>query len=102
MTFPLRSQKGPERMRAIVARTTKLTPLKAVATKAIQMAQDERTQAMDLATVISADQALTAADWGVLDAAFAADRDPLGCRVVEREGASIRHLVVDLEEVDLT
>lgn len=60
MTFPLRSQKGPERMRAIVARTTKLTPLKAVATKAIQMAQDERTQAMDLATVISADQALTA------------------------------------------
>jgi putative nucleotidyltransferase with HDIG domain len=34
--------------------------LKAVATKAIQMAEDERAAAMDLATVISSDQALTA------------------------------------------
>lgn len=51
---------GEERMRNIVDRTTQLTPLKAVATKAIQMAQDERTHTSDLASVISADQALTA------------------------------------------
>lgn len=44
----------------LVARTTQLTPLKTVATRVIQMAQDERTQTMDLAAVISADQALTA------------------------------------------
>ncbi len=47
-------------LRHFVARTTQLTPLKAVATRAIQMAQDERTQTMDLAAVISSDQALTA------------------------------------------
>ncbi len=48
------------RLRMIVNRTTDLTPLKAVATKAIQLAEDERSAAMDLATVISSDQALTA------------------------------------------
>ncbi len=48
------------RLRLIVSRTTELTPLKAVATKAISLAEDERTAAMDLATVISSDQALTA------------------------------------------
>ena len=48
------------RLRMIVSRTTDLTPLKAVATKAIQLAEDERAAAMDLATVISSDQALTA------------------------------------------
>jgi len=48
------------RLRMIVSRTTDLTPLKAVATKAIAMAEDERAAAMDLATVISSDQALTA------------------------------------------
>jgi len=48
------------RLRLIVNRTTELTPLKAVATKAIALAEDERTAAMDLATVISSDQALTA------------------------------------------
>lgn len=48
------------RLRMIVNRTTDLTPLKAVATKAIAMAEDERAAAMDLATVISSDQALTA------------------------------------------
>ena len=47
-------------LRMIVSRTTDLTPLKAVATKAITLAEDERTAAMDLATVISSDQALTA------------------------------------------
>jgi putative nucleotidyltransferase with HDIG domain len=47
------------RLRSIVNRTTELTPLKAVATKAIQMAGDERTATMDLATVLSSDQALT-------------------------------------------
>lgn len=48
------------RLRLIVNRTTDLTPLKAVATKAIQLAEDERSAAMDLSTVISSDQALTA------------------------------------------
>lgn len=48
------------RLRMIVNRTTELTPLKAVATRAIQLAEDEHTAAMDLATVISSDQALTA------------------------------------------
>ena len=47
------------RLRLIVNRTTDLTPLKSVATKAIQLAEDERSAAMDLATVISSDQALT-------------------------------------------
>ena len=47
------------RLRLIVNRTTDLTPLKSVATKAIQIAEDERSAAMDLATVISSDQALT-------------------------------------------
>lgn len=48
------------RLRSIVSRTTELTPLKAVATKAIQLAEDERSAALDLANVISSDQALTA------------------------------------------
>ena len=48
------------RLRMIVNRTTDLTPLRAVATKAISIAEDERAAAMDLATVISSDQALTA------------------------------------------
>jgi putative nucleotidyltransferase with HDIG domain len=48
------------RLRMIVNRTTELTPLKSVATRAIQLAEDERSAAMDLATVISSDQALTA------------------------------------------
>lgn len=48
------------RVRHIVDRTTELTPLKTVAAKAIQLAEDERAAAMDLATVISSDQALTA------------------------------------------
>lgn len=47
-------------LRRIVARTTELAPLKAVATKAIQMAEDERSAAMDLAAVLSSDPALTA------------------------------------------
>jgi putative nucleotidyltransferase with HDIG domain len=47
------------RLRMIVNRTTDLTPLKSVATRAIQLAEDERSAAMDLATVISSDQALT-------------------------------------------
>ncbi len=48
-------------VRKIVNRTSKLTPLKTVATKAIQMAEGETTSAaMDLATVLSSDQALTA------------------------------------------
>ena len=47
------------RLRLIVNRTTDLTPLKSVATRAIQLAEDERSAAMDLATVISSDQALT-------------------------------------------
>lgn len=47
------------RLRAIVNRTTDLAPLKSVATRAIQLAEDERSAAMDLATVISSDQALT-------------------------------------------
>ena len=48
------------RVRSIVNRTTELTPLKSVATRAISLAEDERSAAMDLATVISSDQALTA------------------------------------------
>jgi len=48
------------RLRTIVNRTTELTPLKSVATRAIALAEDERSAAMDLATVISSDQALTA------------------------------------------
>lgn len=47
------------RLRSIVNTTTDLTPLKSVATRAIQLAEDERSAAMDLATVISSDQALT-------------------------------------------
>lgn len=50
----------PNRLRAIVNKTTELTPLKTVATKAIQMAEDERSATMDLANLISSDQALTA------------------------------------------
>lgn len=53
-------RRGSNELRMIVARTTELAPLKAVATKAIQMAEDERSAAMDLATVLSSDQALTA------------------------------------------
>jgi len=49
-----------ELLRLIVNRTTELTPLKAVATRAIQMAEDEHSAAMDLASVLSSDQALTA------------------------------------------
>jgi putative nucleotidyltransferase with HDIG domain len=49
-----------ELLRLIVNRTTELTPLKSVATRAIQMAEDERSAAMDLASVLSSDQALTA------------------------------------------
>jgi putative nucleotidyltransferase with HDIG domain len=48
------------RLRTIVNRTTELTPLKSVATRAIALAEDEHSAAMDLATVISSDQALTA------------------------------------------
>lgn len=54
------SYEARDRLRVIVNRTTELTPLKAVATRVIQLAEDERTAAMDLATVISSDQALTA------------------------------------------
>ena len=53
-------KRGSNELRMIVARTTEIAPLKAVATKAIQMAEDERAAAMDLATVLSSDQALTA------------------------------------------
>lgn len=60
MTPTPTDSKGLERVRQIVDHTTQLTPLKAVATKAIQMAQDDRTSTMELASVISADQALTA------------------------------------------
>lgn len=49
-----------DRLRSIVDRTTELAPLQSVATKAIQIAEDERSATMDLAAVISADQALTA------------------------------------------
>jgi putative nucleotidyltransferase with HDIG domain len=48
------------RLRLIVQRTAELTPLKSVAAKAISMAEDERSAAMDLAAVLSSDQALTA------------------------------------------
>ncbi len=48
------------RLRSIVNQTTELTPLKAVATRAIQLAEDERSATMDLAIVISSDLALTA------------------------------------------
>src|SRR5690606_29109939 len=47
-----------ELMRKIVNRTVELAPLRTVATKAIQMAEDERSAAMDLAAVLSSDQAL--------------------------------------------
>ncbi|MCA9821514.1 MAG: HDOD domain-containing protein [Dehalococcoidia bacterium] len=49
-----------ELLRMIVNRTMELAPLRAVATKAIQMAEDEHSAAMDLAAVLSSDQALTA------------------------------------------
>ncbi|MGE5596013.1 MAG: HDOD domain-containing protein [Hyphomicrobiales bacterium] len=48
------------RLRVIVNRTAELTPLRSVAAKAISLAEDERTAAMDLAAVLSSDQALTA------------------------------------------
>jgi putative nucleotidyltransferase with HDIG domain len=48
------------RLRSIVNRTQEVTPLRAVASRAIQLAEDERSAAMDLATVLSSDQALTA------------------------------------------
>lgn len=48
------------RVRSIVNRTTELRPLRTVAARAISLAEDERTAAMDLASVISSDQALTA------------------------------------------
>jgi len=55
---PLESD-ARNRLRLIVNRTTDLRPLKSVATRAISIAEDERSAAMDLATVISSDQALT-------------------------------------------
>lgn len=48
------------RVRTIVNRTTELAPLKVVAAKAVALAEDERSAALDLAAVISSDQALTA------------------------------------------
>ncbi len=57
---PAEYLQSANRVRYIVDRTTELTALNAVAAKAIQLAEDERTAAMDLATVISSDQALTA------------------------------------------
>lgn len=54
------SYEARNRLRSIVNRTQELTPLRAVASKAIQMAEDERSAAMDLATVLSSDLALTA------------------------------------------
>ncbi len=54
------SPEGRSRLRAVVNRTVELTPLKTAATRAIQMAEDEHSAAMDLATVISSDPALTA------------------------------------------
>ncbi len=53
------SVEARNRLRSIVNTTTDLTPLKSVATKAISLAEDERSAAMDLAAVISSDQALT-------------------------------------------
>lgn len=48
------------RLRLIVNRTAELTPLRSVAARAISIAEDERSAALDLAAVISSDQALTA------------------------------------------
>lgn len=48
------------RLRLIVNRTAELTPLRSVAARAISIAEDERSAAMDLAAVLSSDQALTA------------------------------------------
>lgn len=48
------------RVRLIVDRASALTPLHAVALRAIQLAEDERAAAMDLATVVSSDPTLTA------------------------------------------
>ena len=47
-------------LQQIVARTRELAPLTVVATKTIAMAEDRGSTAMDLAYVISSDQALTA------------------------------------------
>lgn len=54
------SPEAKNRLRSIVNRTTELAPLRSVAARAIQLAEDERSAAMDLATVISSDQALSA------------------------------------------
>lgn len=57
------TEPGPEarnRLRLIVQRTAELPPLKSVAARAIAVAEDERSAAMDLAAVLSSDQALTA------------------------------------------
>lgn len=60
MTSEPVSMEARSRLRMIVNRTTDLAPLKTVATNAIRAAEDERSAAMDLATVISSDQVLTA------------------------------------------
>ena len=57
MTGGMSDERG--RVRTIVNRTAELAPLKTVAAKAIALAEDERTAALDLANVISSDQALT-------------------------------------------
>jgi putative nucleotidyltransferase with HDIG domain len=49
-----------DRLRNIVNRTSELTPLASVAVRAIQLAEDDRSAVLDLANVISADQALAA------------------------------------------
>lgn len=54
------SPEARNRLRSIVTTTADLTPLSSVAARAIQIAEDEHSAAMDLATVISSDQALTA------------------------------------------
>jgi putative nucleotidyltransferase with HDIG domain len=60
MSIEPTTAEAKNRLRSIVNRTTELAPLRSVAARAIQLAEDERSAAMDLATVISSDQALTA------------------------------------------
>ncbi|MEO6396851.1 MAG: HDOD domain-containing protein [Tepidiformaceae bacterium] len=64
------SFEAQSRLRMIVNRTTELAPLKAVAIRAIALADDERMAAMDLAAIISSDPALAAQLLGLYNSAY--------------------------------
>lgn len=82
---------------ALVAKVNQLAPLPAVALRVLQLAQDERTSASDLAGIIATDQAMTAKLLRLANSAyFAAGREITTVRdaIVLLGMAEIRRLVL--------